>query len=84
MMKHAKKIHMKKTYENHLGHALAKGALVWGPTYAIGATTAAYWLTVALTGKTPAYSDILASALPVFAAWGMVAESVKWMHPKHA
>ncbi|WP_372808624.1 hypothetical protein [Pontiella sp.] len=79
MMKHTNNTPKKRIHENHLGDALAKGALVWGPAYALGATTAAYWLAIPLTGKVLAYSEILANALPVFAAWGMVAESAKWM-----
>ena len=67
-----------------LTQALAKGALVWGPAYSIAATSAAYGLTKLLTDKQPVFTNILADALLIFPAWGVIGGLAKWMflHPK--
>ena len=74
---------MKDRRDRRLSDALAKGALLWGPIYSVGATTAAYWLLVALTDETPVYADILLDSLMIFPLWGVVAGFAKWMIMHH-
>ncbi|VGO12925.1 hypothetical protein PDESU_01479 [Pontiella desulfatans] len=74
-----KTIHIKRTRKTSLADALAKGALIWGPAYSLGASTAAYWLTRLLTDAVPAYSDIFIDSLVIFPLWGMVGGAAKWM-----
>ena len=67
----------------HLVSTLAKGMLLWGPAYAVAASTTAYELTVNFTDKTPSYSEILIDAMMLFQIWGLIGGTVKWMVVSH-
>ena len=58
--------------------AAAKGALVWGSVYSTATSGAAYLLAPAVTGTTPAFSDIFLDSLVIFPTAGAARGLVMW------
>ncbi|QBG46434.1 hypothetical protein EGM51_03115 [Verrucomicrobia bacterium S94] len=61
-----------------IGDALAKGALLWTPVYAITASAVVWGLT-ANSPESVNYADTLLKSLLVFAPLCIAAEAVRWM-----
>jgi hypothetical protein len=68
----------------NLCNALAKGALIWAPAYAVGASTAACGLSSFLTESTPDHMEMLMHALMLFSPLCMVGACTRWILIHHA
>jgi hypothetical protein len=78
-----KTTHRKRKHDTSLSHALSKGALVWGPIYSMGSSTAAYWIGNLANGSSPAYGDIFLDSLVIFPLIGILGEVAKWRIKNH-
>jgi len=63
--------------DRSIGDALAKGALVWTPVYAVAASTAIWGLTVN-SAEAVGFTDALLLSLLLFSPLCMIAEVVRW------
>lgn len=63
--------------DKSIGDALAKGALIWAPVYAVSASTAIWGLTVN-SAEAVGFTDALLLSLLIFSPLCMVAEVARW------
>ncbi|MDZ8120042.1 hypothetical protein [Pontiella agarivorans] len=64
--------------DKSIGDALAKGALLWAPVYAIAASSVVWGLT-AKSPESASYAEILLKAMLVFSPLCIAAEACRWM-----
>ena len=58
--------------------ALAKGTLLWGSTYATGASALAYVITPMVSDEKPMYSELFLESLLIFPLCGTVGGYISW------
>lgn len=63
--------------DKSIGDALAKGALLWAPVYAIAASAVVWGLT-ANSPESASYADTLLKAMLIFSPLCIAAEAIRW------
>ena len=64
--------------DSSISDALAKGALIWAPAYAIAVSTVTHGLTAG-SAEPARFTETLMKALMVFSPYCIAAEAIRWM-----